>query len=397
MSKASKFIFLMVLSIFCTVSVQGDELKLKDGYPDRYVVQEGDTLWDIAGKFLEDPWKWPEIWHINPEVKKGEGTRSVSNPHLIYPGDVLALVNGKLQVIPDEQANDEVAEDSTTEVEVVEAKKRTFSDQNDTPKIVQPKIKLLPVAKGQRQIKLRARARPESHKDAIPAIPVDAIRQFLSRPTVIPLRELESLPYVVGSVDERLYMGAHERIFVKGLKKKYKYVRRYTIIRQGRKYKNRGGFFNLGLEAIYVGEALLIDRGKPSTFYVETAKREIRKGDRLRPIISDEELSVNFHPKAPKRKIKGRIIAFYDGMTRVGQYQVLVINVGEKHFIQKGHVLAIYQRGRRAKDPKGFGRITLPDQRSGLAMVFQTHKRVSYALVMNALSEIKLYDSVRNP
>lgn len=392
MSNLNKLLSILALSVLWLNSTQADELKLKDGYPERYVVQEGDTLWDISGKFLNDPWKWPEIWHINPEVKAGDGSRVVDNPHLIFPGDVLSLVwrDGKPVL----------TKQPVVEAEYIEEKQRNFSDTNDTPNIVRERVELFPKSQGQRDIKLRARARPEAHRDAVPAIPIDAIRQFLSRPTVISERELKSLPYVVGSVDERLYMGAHEKIFVKGLDKKNKFVRRYTIVRQGRKYRNKGGYFNLGLEAVYVGEAVMVKAkyGKdPATFYVETAKREIRKGDRLRPILSDEELSVNFIPKAPKRKVKGRIIAFYDGMTRVGQYQVIVLNVGQKHRVKKGHVLAIYQRGRRARDPRGFGNVRLPDQRSGLAMVFQTHKRVSYALVMNAMSEIKLYDAVRNP
>ena len=52
------------------------EVQLKDGHPDRYTVVKGDTLWDISGKLLRQPWKWPEIWHANPQV---------ANPHLIYP------------------------------------------------------------------------------------------------------------------------------------------------------------------------------------------------------------------------------------------------------------------------------------------------------------------------
>ncbi len=70
---------------------QGDGLRLRADAPHQYVVERGDTLWAIAEIFLDDPWRWPELWQINDDI---------ANPHLIYPGDRLSLIwlNGKPQL-----------------------------------------------------------------------------------------------------------------------------------------------------------------------------------------------------------------------------------------------------------------------------------------------------------
>jgi hypothetical protein len=60
-------------------------LEISRDAPDKHVVVRGDTLWGIAGKFLEKPWRWPEIWQLNRE--------QIRNPHLIYPGDIVYLDN----------------------------------------------------------------------------------------------------------------------------------------------------------------------------------------------------------------------------------------------------------------------------------------------------------------
>ena len=83
-------VILLCCVLFSLPAAAADDM-LRTDHPQRYTVVKGDTLWDIAGRFLHHPWQWPEIWYVNPQV---------ANPHLIYPGDVLELVyiDGKPQL-----------------------------------------------------------------------------------------------------------------------------------------------------------------------------------------------------------------------------------------------------------------------------------------------------------
>ena len=91
LAKVSKKVTLIGIStilacVMSSVSYAADILKT--GYPERYTVVDGDTLWGISGKFLNEPWRWPELW---------KGNMDIENPDLIYPGDVLVMtfVDGK--------------------------------------------------------------------------------------------------------------------------------------------------------------------------------------------------------------------------------------------------------------------------------------------------------------
>ncbi|RMG28819.1 MAG: LysM peptidoglycan-binding domain-containing protein [Gammaproteobacteria bacterium] len=333
----------LLLTVLSAWPAWAGDVVLNPHHPERYVVVPGDTLWDIAKRFLRDPWLWPEIWYVNPQIE---------NPHLIYPGDVLYLtwVNGKPQL-------------------------------------------RLQRGGGHPTVKLSPRVRVEPIRRAIPAIPIDAIRQFLTRPLVVGEHDLDRAGYIVDSPDEHLVTGAGDRVYARGIDPRHG---RYDLFEPGDPYVDPATGEILGYAAEYRGTASVERFGDPATLRLEHTTREIAIGDRLLP-QNLEDVSVTFFPHAPARKVAGQIISVVDGVTQIGQYQVVVINRGVREGLEPGHVLRVLQAGRTIRDPVAGGKVTLPDEDAGLLLVFRTFDRVSFGLVMEARRPMHLGDKVVSP
>jgi hypothetical protein len=322
---------------------------LNPTHPDRYVVKRGDTLWDISAMFLKDPWYWPEIWYVNPQVE---------NPHLIYPGDVLTLVyvDGKPRV----QLERGSAMSGGTE-------------------------------------KLSPRIREEGLESAIPTIPLEVIGAFLGRGSILQKDEFEKAPYVVAIRENHMIGAAGNDLYVRGDIAGMDHG--YSVVHVGDKLRDPDDGDVLGYQGIYVGAGTVRRLGDPATLFLNDTSREARAGDRL--ISQDISYPATFTPSAPSKPVQGSIMAVVDGVTQVGQYHVIVINRGTRHGLAPGNVLAVWQKGEKVPDRVGsgvFGRkVALPDEPAGLSMVFRTYDRVSYALVVQATSEIHVLDTVKNP
>jgi hypothetical protein len=330
----------------------------KPDYPDRYVVVKGDTLWDIASRFLNDPWLWPQVWQINPKIR---------NPHLIYPGDVIVLyyVDGKPYLTLEGVAG------------VV------------PPGVAPPK--------DIETVKLRPQIRYDSLEKAIDTIPRSAIGPFLYRPRVVTKEEIDNAPYIVSSYEEHLISGTGNRVYAKNVTNEQ--IAQYGVIRPGEVYRDPDTNEVLGYEVIRVAAARVVRVGDPTTLTLVHAKREVLNGDLLLP-SEEGELDFTFFPQPPRDAINGQIISVFDGVSLIGQYNVVVLNRGKRDGLVVGNVLAIYQAGKQVVDPQGkssTSRVTLPDERAGVLMVFRTYEKVSYALVMRATRAIHVNDRVTNP
>jgi hypothetical protein len=319
------------------------EMRLAPDAPSRYVVQRGDTLWDISAKFLQDPWFWPEIWYVNPQVE---------NPHLIYPGDELALVwvDGK------------------------------------------PRITL---ARGG-DVRLSPRVRSNALSEAIQAIPYEKVAAFMSRPTVLAKEDVDDAPYVVRTRDHHLIAALGNTLYVRGFKGGLDDERLVYHVDAPLKDPDDGKV--IGYHGIYTGKVRATRLGDPASVLMTESTRETLEGDRLFDEPGTSRL--DFVPRAPDGRVEGSIISVVDGVTVIGQYQVVVINRGQRHGLKPGNVLQILQKGAKVRDTVkgGLGAsVQLPDERAGSFMVFQTHDRLSFGLVMEATADLRVGDIVKSP
>jgi hypothetical protein len=343
--KIGKYWWLIIALLFINISVFAN-IPLREGHPVRYQVKAGDNLWDIASRFLKNPWQWNAIWRRNQQI---------TYPTDLYVGDVL-------------------------ELHMVDGQPRMSKITGGTIRL-SPEMRVLPF------------------KHPIPTIPVNSLRPFLTLTQLVEDKDaFLSAPYVLSMVGEHLGGGTGSQMFVRALFNNR--VRAFGVYRLGKTYRDDITKKKLGYEAQYIGKAILVKPGDPARVFVVDSQGEILQGDRLLPL--DESLySYDFKLHAPNVPIQGSIIGIInDGISQIGKYDVVAIDRGSYDGVEKGDVLDIYNRGKRVVDKQMATRRTnvqLPDTHVGQLLVFRVFHRVSFGLVMDSSSPIHLNDVVDNP
>jgi len=319
-------------------------VELNEDVPDTYIVKKGDTLWGIAGMYLRQPWLWPELWDVNPQI---------DNPHLIYPGDelYLAWVDGE------------------------------------------PRLRM----RRGGVVKLSPNMRVSPLDLAIPVIPLDEIGPWLMRHRIMDAQDLNDSAYVVAAHQEHLITGPGDTIFGRGPFPEGE--RAYAIFRAGETYIDPVTEELLGYQAQDIGNARLLSSNTDEVTELEITRitEEVRIGDRLLP-LQERILDATFHPRAPDEDFDNAfMIAVDGGLTQIGEMSIVVLNKGKRDGLRIGHVLAVYQTGELVFDQVAQDNVKLPDVRAGLAMVFESFEKASYAIILKASRPLKVMDQMKRP
>ncbi|MCX7098918.1 MAG: LysM domain-containing protein [Methylococcales bacterium] len=363
----------LMLALLISISSWADEIQLNPAHPAQYTVVQGDTLWDIAGRFLNHPWQWPDLWRDNSQI---------ANPNLIYPGDTLYLtmVNGRPQM------------------SLSRTEPQAYYDTNHTCVLTDEDLKY-----GRSQFavtedgKLMPCIRETLINQAVELIPSSSIAQYLSSPKVVGDTDLNTAPYVVDIAGEHIVAGAGDRVYVRAIPQSA--IQLYTIYRAGQIYRDAVTSEILGYEAEFIADTILQKTGDPATLSITSSASEIRKGDRVMP-KSEADVTLNYFPRPPDKVVNGSIISVLGGVSQIGQFNVVVIDKGTRDGLLVGHELSVYQKGRTVTDPFSPHKnevVTLPDEEAGILMIFRPFERVSYALIMKASKAIHVLDKVRTP
>ncbi|MET0265363.1 MAG: LysM domain-containing protein [Duganella sp.] len=333
--------------------------------PERHLVVRGDTLWDIAGRFLQQPWCWPTVWDMNRE--------DIANPHWIYPDQVIWFdrAAGRLR-LGDERGPSGAAGAGAT----------ALPTERRSPGV---------------------RSAPIGADGAVPAIPPGAIEPFLSEPLIIENDELRQAPRIIATEDGHVFIGKGDKAYVRGA---LGGMTMFQVYRPGRPLTDPVSGAVIGHEAYYLGTVRLLAAAAPGsdvhTVSVTSSREEMGKGDQLRP-LQPAPLQ-NYVPHAPAAKIDARVVAVHGGVRYAGRQQIVSINRGKLDELDIGAVLRLYHAGKTVRDataPKDWlGReqqVRLPDEQVGSLFIFRVFDRISYGLIMQATAPVVAGDIAVSP
>lgn len=310
-------------------------------YPRVYTIKKGDTLWGISQRFIKDPQYWPNLWSHNPFV---------SNPHFIYPGQKVAIVDGKLLFLP-------IETDQTSPLQ-----QTTAAGASQLP---------IP----QEEITIKTNAAAEG---------------FIS------MEELVTAGTLVDTTDARLLMAENDRIFIAmESANNLQPGDIQTLVDVGRKIKHPVTGEPLGHHIIYLGKARIREINPPvMTADIISSEKEIMRGARLLPSLPRQK-TVSL--KKALKPLAGYVVASEDEKIALSQHDIIHVDLGTEDGLAIGNLLYITRPHERSESALKSHDMPLPDALLGAAVVVNVQPRTATALILKSSEPVYAGDRVLTP
>lgn len=307
--------------------------------PELHVVRSGDTLWDICFYYFNDPWQWPKIWSYNAQI---------TNPHWIYPGDLVRMVPRGLFV------------------------------SNAAPEVTEPAA-VAPV------------------NDPRPA-PARRVEVSLRQAAFVEQAELDQSIRIDGAVDEKVLLSTGDQVYLTYPEKKPpKIGKRYSIYVEGGSVSSGGKSVGAYVRLLGSLEVVSVKKDKRARAVILDATAEIERGSRVGPLLTTFK---SVPPVAPKVDAQGSIVAMLTADQLIGQGELVFLDIGSKAGVLIGNRLTVVRRGDAYKSTSGTDTGVGQDDRRfparglGEVVIVDVGKNISIGLVTLAVQEFGVGDLV---
>ena len=304
--------------------------------PELHVVRKGDTLWDICFLYFNDPWQWPKIWSYNPQI---------TNPHWIYPGDLVRLLPRGMfaQATPAEP---------------------------DT------------------------QAQP-APADALPA-PARRTEVGIKQTAFVEKSDLDRSITIDGALDEKVLLGDGDQVYLSyPSSRPPKPGERYSVYVPDNVVKSGGSEVGAYVRVLGTLEVTAVTQDKRARGVITDANQEIERGAKVGPLLRTFK---SVPPVPAKVDAQGTVVAMLTYDQLIGDGEVVFIDLGRKSGIEVGNSMFVVRRGdaypknmslQAGQDDRKF-----PSRRLGRITIVDVGERISVGLVSLVVQEMGVGDLV---
>jgi hypothetical protein len=342
--------------------------------PEKHEVVKGDTLWDISSTYLKSPWYWPKVWSMNPQI---------SNPHLIYPGDMISFRFTGEMTLPSGEGLGAVSGEGMPGMEGSE-----FEDEGETDSLARTGKTL--------------DATPENFKDYVKLggkYRIDRFRQIEDTVFDVVYRgfvekgKFDDLGKIVGSYEAKELLSTEDNVYVKLGKVSFEVGEYVEFINIKDEVKHPVTKKKVGsvIDIVGRGKVLDVNSDRIATVKITKAFDSIDRGYYIREYV---KMETNIKISETPSDIKATVITGYDPTTFFGPSYIVYLDKGSKDGLERGNMLSVYRRGDGLDLlDKKVKKTQLPFEMIGELVVMQVSEETSVAIITKSLTGLEAGDS----